>query len=76
MNQIPQSNFSHLSVKDLLEARDLFHAHLISKQNVVATAIGRYVHSKGRFMRLRSDGKYGSTIGSEGDSKRNAYYPE
>src|SRR5205085_11947605 len=32
-----------LSVKDLIEARDMFHAHLINKKNVVATAIGRYL---------------------------------
>jgi len=35
-------NFNSLSIKDLVEARDMFHAHLINKQNVVATAIGRY----------------------------------
>lgn len=36
------NNFSHLAIKDLVEARDLFHLHLINKKNVVATAIGRY----------------------------------
>lgn len=36
-------NFTQLSLKDLLEARDLFHAHLINKKNVVATAVGRYL---------------------------------
>ncbi|MCU7549836.1 hypothetical protein OCK74_11960 [Chitinophagaceae bacterium LB-8] len=36
-------NFSSLSIKDLIEARDTFHAHLINKRNVVATAIGRYL---------------------------------
>ena len=36
-------NFNHLSLEDLVEARDLFHAHLINKKNVVATAIGRYL---------------------------------
>jgi hypothetical protein len=34
--------FNNLSVTDLLEARDLFHVHLMSKNNVVGTAIGRY----------------------------------
>lgn len=34
--------FNSLSVKDLLEARDLFHVHLMNKANVVGTAIGRY----------------------------------
>src|SRR4029079_6824807 len=33
--------FMNLSVKDLLEARDMFHVHLMNKKNVVATAIGR-----------------------------------
>jgi hypothetical protein len=43
-------NFSHLSLKDLIEARDLFHVHLMSKKNVIATAISRY--------RIRSDDRY------------------
>ncbi|TRW21090.1 hypothetical protein FMM05_20595 [Flavobacterium zepuense] len=37
-----RTSFNNLSVKDLLEARDLFHVHLMSKVNVVGTAIGRY----------------------------------
>lgn len=36
------TNFNALSVKDLLEARDLYHVHLMNKENVIATAIGRY----------------------------------
>jgi hypothetical protein len=36
------SNFASLSLKDLIEARDLFHYHLLNKKNVVATAIGLY----------------------------------
>lgn len=35
-------NFNNLSIKDLVEARDLFHVHLINKRNVMATAVGRY----------------------------------
>ena len=35
-------NFASLSTKDLLEARDTYHWHLIHKANVVATAIGLY----------------------------------
>jgi hypothetical protein len=38
----PQRNFSSLSVKDLLEAREAYHVHLAHLENVVATAIGRY----------------------------------
>jgi hypothetical protein len=34
--------FSSLSLKDLIEARDLFHYHLLNKKNVVATALGLY----------------------------------
>ena len=33
-------NFANLSVHDLLEARDTYHYHLLSKANVVGTAIG------------------------------------
>lgn len=36
------TQFNNLSVKDLLEARDLFHVHLMNKANVIGTAIGRY----------------------------------
>jgi len=35
-------DFNNLSIKDLVEARDLFHLHLLNKRNVIATAIGRY----------------------------------
>jgi hypothetical protein len=36
------STFASLSLKDLIEARDLFHYHLINKKNVVSTALGLY----------------------------------
>jgi len=39
-------NFSSLSLKDLIEARDLFHYHLLNKKNVVATALGLYLIRK------------------------------
>lgn len=35
--------FNSLSLRDLIEARDLYHVHLINKRNVIATAIGRYL---------------------------------
>jgi hypothetical protein len=39
----PSNNrFSHLSLEDLVAARDLYHVHLMNHENVVATAIGRY----------------------------------
>ena len=34
--------FPHLSLHDLLTARDQYHVHLMRHPNVVATAIGRY----------------------------------
>jgi hypothetical protein len=37
------NNYSNLSLKDLIEARDMFHVHLMNKKNVVATALGRYL---------------------------------
>ncbi|MGZ5948488.1 MAG: hypothetical protein ACXWKV_18105, partial [Caulobacteraceae bacterium] len=43
----PPRNFSSLSVRDLLEARDAYHLHLSHLSNVVATAIGRYrIHER------------------------------
>jgi hypothetical protein len=37
-----QDDFAHLSLNDLIAARDLFHVHLMRHPNVAATAIGRY----------------------------------
>lgn len=34
--------FGRLSLRDIVEARDLFHVHLMNKDNVVATAVGKY----------------------------------
>ena len=39
---VPERDFSSLSVKDLLEARDHYHWHLTHMKNVVGTAIGLY----------------------------------
>ncbi|WOD20392.1 hypothetical protein [Paraburkholderia kirstenboschensis] len=38
-----QQNFPSLSLKDLLEARELYHWHLSNKANVVGTAVGLYL---------------------------------
>lgn len=38
-----EPDYQSLSVKDLLEARDLFHYHLIHKKNVIGTGIGLYL---------------------------------
>lgn len=40
--QIDHNEFAHLSLNDLIAARDLFHLDLMRRPNVVATAIGRY----------------------------------
>jgi hypothetical protein len=37
-----ERNYSSLSVKDLLEARDHYHWHLTHMQNVIGTAVGLY----------------------------------
>jgi len=37
-----ERNYASLSTKDLLEARDQYHWHLVNKSNVVGTAIGLY----------------------------------
>jgi hypothetical protein len=42
-----ERNFAALSTKDLLDARDQYHWHLIHKKNVVGTAIGLYYIRKG-----------------------------
>jgi hypothetical protein len=40
--QTEGTDFAHLSLKNLVDARDMFHIHLMRHPNVVATAIGRY----------------------------------
>lgn len=52
------SNFHHLSVKDLAEARDTFHVHLMNKRNVIATAISRYRIRKSDFIDIDGDKIY------------------
>ncbi|AEV99573.1 hypothetical protein A4D02_27420 [Niastella koreensis] len=37
-----ENAFQFLSLRDLLDARDAFHIHLMKKENVVATALGKY----------------------------------
>ncbi len=37
------TDYNMLSLKDLAAARDLYHLHLMAKQHVVATALGRYL---------------------------------
>jgi hypothetical protein len=39
----PRRDFSSLSLRDLLEARDAYHVYLSHLENVVATAVGRYL---------------------------------
>lgn len=41
-----KNNFRSLSMKDLLQARDLYHYHLLNKTNVVGTAVGLYLIRK------------------------------
>jgi hypothetical protein len=36
------NDYEHLSLKDLLDAQDLYHIHLMRHPNVVATAVSRY----------------------------------
>ena len=36
------NEFAHLSLRDLIEARDFYHTHLARHPNVVATALGPY----------------------------------
>ena len=36
-------HYRSLSVADLLEAREVYHAHLVNRPNVVGTAIGLYL---------------------------------
>lgn len=42
MFKFDQTGYSHLSLSDLMTARDLYHVFLMRHRNLVATAIGRY----------------------------------
>jgi hypothetical protein len=42
----PYKDYSTLSFRDLVEARDFYHRQLMRKQNVVGTALGRYLQRK------------------------------
>jgi hypothetical protein len=42
----PYKSYSTLSFRDLVEARDFYHSQLMRKQNVVGTALGRYLQRK------------------------------
>jgi len=39
----PRRDFSHLTLRDLLEARHHYHIHIAHLPNVVGTAVGRYL---------------------------------
>jgi len=52
----PPRDFSSLSVRDLLDARDAYHVHLAHLENVIATAIGRIRYRIGdRYERFAPD---------------------
>lgn len=62
-------NFASLSLRDLLEARDQYHWHLVHKPNVVGTAVGRY--------RIRKMDPWPSKNRSDGaQSKASAHVPK
>ena len=63
-----ERNFSSLSVRDLLEARDLYHYHLIHKANVVGTAIGLYL--------IRNTDPWPDDKRSDADMKRRSDKPK
>jgi len=51
-------SYSHLSLRDLLDARDQYHIHFDAPSNVIATAIGRYrIRSKDSWPSGAGDGK-------------------
>lgn len=55
-------NYSSLSVRDLLDAREAYHWHLISKANVIGTAVGRYL--------IRRDDPWPQGKGQDGKESR------
>ncbi|MCG6859030.1 MAG: hypothetical protein LJE67_13300 [Salaquimonas sp.] len=60
-------DFSTLSLTDLMEARDLYHFHLMSKINVVGTAIGLYL--------IRTKEHWPNAVGEGVKPKRKFAFP-
>lgn len=64
----PTRNFSSLSIRDLLDAREAYHVHLAHFETVVGTAVGRYLIRRGEdrdWKAGRTAGKYGPrTLGN------------
>ena len=60
-------DFSTLSLKDLVEARDLYHFHLMSKANVVGTAVGLYL--------IRTEEEWPKARGEGLEPQRKLTYP-
>jgi hypothetical protein len=56
------NEYAHLSLRDLLEAREQFHLHLMRLPNVVATAVGRYrIRSSDSWPTATGGGKHRGT---------------
>ena len=66
----PKRDFRSLSVKDLLEAREAYHAHLANLENVVATAISRY-----RIRKADLDAQTANSTDTGKWRKRDEYVP-
>lgn len=67
-NDGTDQRFSSLSLKDLVEARDVYHFHLMNKANVIGTGVGLYLirdeekwpHQGGEYQKLT----YARTFGN------------
>lgn len=57
----PKRDFSSLSVRDLLDAREAYHIHLAHFPNVVGTAVGRFLLRKKEAGDYRDKSKYGES---------------
>ena len=58
----PAHSYDQLSLRDLLDARDQYHIHLMQHRNVVATAVGRYrIRQKDSWPNEKGEGKVHGT---------------
>ncbi len=60
-------DFASLSLRDLIEARDLYHFHLMSKANVIGTAVGLYL--------VRKEQDWPHSVGESARPKHKLTYP-
>src|SRR5262245_54893213 len=71
----PANSFDQLSLRDLLDARDQYHIHLMQHPNVVATAVCRYrIRKRDSWPTKTGEGKVQGKYPRDLDNSEVSYY--